>query len=675
MKKVILTLALASSAIFAYGQYYIIPPSSGNPGNVNQEDTEYPLGGGLSSGWDTVLTSSQANPTWSNIQNIPFGIDFNGDVENQFIVSSSGVLTFDVTTLKSAPSHANQSLPHTSIPNSSVCVWGLSGKGSNDYIVSKTFGTAPNRQFWVTFNNYSEPATFVNHYSYFSIVIEETTNNIYIVDQRNFGASPTLTIGIQTSGFGYQLTASPNVGPLAINDPTRADNQYYTFVQGIQPQYDASAEGLLINEFLFLGSAPYDFAMILKNHGTDTIVSVDFNYTKNGLNETDSTFSNLSIAPFASDTLMMPGTWTPTATGSYLIDSWFDQINGNTDENNSNDTVSVVSNIVNQDYLRTPIIETFTSSTSPQSLYANNHIESLLSNNGNGLTSIKYPMSWPGAGDPYHTNECKLRRQEFGITSVNSVQVDGIWGDASMILTQSDIDERFAAPAFIKLSSNYWTNNQTVNIDVTIDPLENIVGTDHSLYVAIFEKTTTQNAKNSGETEFYHVMKKMVPNQNGTSVSNLTKGVSQTFNMSYTFNGSFRLPTNAGNAINHSTEHSVEDFNDLGVIAWVQNTTSLEILQSAYALSTIGQSENAGSIPISIYPNPATDEIHIVVNQDIGNATVVLTNLQGQLLKTIEHNFNQEQELNISVNDQPSGLYIIEIQSESNSGVTRFIIE
>jgi hypothetical protein len=66
----------------------------------------------------------------------------------------------------------------------SVCVWGLQMK-AGDNIISKTFGTAPNRQHWIQFNSCSE-ANLQSGWTYWSIVLEETSNKIYIVDQRTF---------------------------------------------------------------------------------------------------------------------------------------------------------------------------------------------------------------------------------------------------------------------------------------------------------------------------------------------------------------------------------------------------------------------------------------------------------------------------------------------------------
>ena len=82
-------------------------------------------------------------------------------------------------------------------------VWGLQGTGSNDNIVTKTFGTAGGRQHWVFFSSYT-----AGSWSYWSIVMEEGTDNIYIVDQRHStAANPQITAGIQIDGSTATMVA------------------------------------------------------------------------------------------------------------------------------------------------------------------------------------------------------------------------------------------------------------------------------------------------------------------------------------------------------------------------------------------------------------------------------------------------------------------------------------
>ena len=147
-------MGLLLSLSFANAQYWRIdyPNAATNPGGLNTDD-EYPVGGGLATTWATIQGFS-ATPVWSPAQTIPFSFSFNGAAVTQFKVSTSGVLTFNTGSSMAAPAYAKASLPDATIPDQSVCIWGLAALGSNDNIVTKTFGTAPNRQLWVQFSSY-----------------------------------------------------------------------------------------------------------------------------------------------------------------------------------------------------------------------------------------------------------------------------------------------------------------------------------------------------------------------------------------------------------------------------------------------------------------------------------------------------------------------------------------
>ena len=150
MKRILTLLSVVLSALTVHAQYYYLPSTTnGNPGGLNA-DSEYPVGGGLSTTWTSISSPNASTPQWSSINAIPFSFDFNGSAVTHYKVSTSGVLTFD-TAAVTPPSYTKGTLPNAGIPDKSVCIWGLAGPGANDIIVKKTFGSAPNRQHWVFF--------------------------------------------------------------------------------------------------------------------------------------------------------------------------------------------------------------------------------------------------------------------------------------------------------------------------------------------------------------------------------------------------------------------------------------------------------------------------------------------------------------------------------------------
>jgi hypothetical protein len=306
-------------------------------------------------------------------------------------------------------------------------------------------------------------------------------------------------------------------------------------------------------------------------------------------------------------------------------------------------------------------------------------MEALFNATGNDgeQTSIKYQMSWPGAGDPYFTLEGQDRRTYYSVSSVPNVAIDGGWNNNGNSLTQGIMDQYKGIPSFIEMDVRHIANgqSQTVNIDVNADFLNALSGSTNTLHVAIVENITYQNIGTNGETEFHHVMKKMLPDASGTTIGAQPKGM-KTWKFSYTFNGNFRVPNNASDPINHATEHSIENFANIGVVAWIQNNSTKEVYQSASNMQEIGIDENLGAIDFNIFPNPAKDFLNIRFNENANNVKIELINALGQTVYTevIDNTYSGESaELNTSSLKQ--GIYIVKIASEGKLTSKKLVIE
>ena len=101
--------------------------------------------------------------------------------------------------------------------------------------------------------------------------------------------------------------------------------------------------------------------------------------------------------------------------------------------------------------------------------------------------------------------------------------------------------------------------------------------------MAIIENQTEQNTGTNGMTEFHHVMKKMVPNQDGTELDDLVRGEEVTLQFDYTFQGEYDDETGYSNPVDHSSAHTVEEFTDLSVVVFIQDNESWDVLQSAWS--------------------------------------------------------------------------------------------
>lgn len=671
MRKIYLLVLLLASSLVGFGQYYYIPPvNPGNPGGLNNEDAEFPLGSGLPATWTTLLGPSNATPVWSPAATIPFAFNFNGNPVTQYKVSSSGVLTF-TTGATAVPGYTNAALPNAGIPDASVLIWGIAGTGGNDNIVTQTFGTAPNRQHWVFFTSYT-----AGSWSYWSIVLEEGTNDIYIVDMRHStSATVAVTAGIQINGTSAtSVTGSPSLANLAGASSADDDNYAYRFVFGTQPAYDMSAIGTTVPNFLITGQAPFTMDADFSNLGTATINTFDFNYRVDGGTTVTNAVSPAAIAPLNSANVASPQTWTPAAAGTYSIDIWASNLNGNADLNMGNDTFSFDVTVVDTFLQRRAFFETYTSSTCPPCVPANQNLEGLFNDpiNADKVTSLKFQMSWPGNGDPYYTAEAGVRRSYYSISSIPRVEIDGGYDQNGNNVTQNDLDDAYNIPSFVGLDAEFvrsGPNGETIDVDVDINPIADISSNDLVLYVAIFEYETVNNVGSNGETEFAHVMKKMLPDENGTLIAPLVNGVPVSQNTSWTFNGSYRLPADANSPINHGTEHSVEQFSDLGVAVWLQDINTKEVFQSGYGVDmtmvAVEESMEDGLHAIA-YPNPTNGKVNLAVTTaELSDLHLVVRNALGQavIVRDLEGVASGKHIYPLDISGFEGGLYFYEVKA------------
>ncbi len=321
----------------AFSQYYYLPAQLENPRELNK-DGEGTFSNLSQLGWNSVQATSSTD-VWSSNQTIPFNFMFNGSARTSYKVSTTGVLTFDVAA-SAVPSSSNGSLPNASIPDNSICAWGLEVSGSNDHIASKTFGTAPNRQHWVSFLSASNPNESQSNYTYWSIVLEETSGRVYVVDQQHRRA-PDLTVGIQLNGTSaISHPGSPNVGNLAGNSSSTSDNVFYTFAPGAQPGFDLAKVRLIMNDVIALPTAPFDIYGTFINLGFAQVNDVEINYSINGGAAVTANISGLTIAKFATSNILHPTKWTPSSLGNYNIKMWVSKINGSVDADLTNDTIN-----------------------------------------------------------------------------------------------------------------------------------------------------------------------------------------------------------------------------------------------------------------------------------------------------------------------------------------------
>lgn len=205
----------------------------------------------------------------------------------------------------------------------------------------------------------------------------------------------------------------------------------------------------------------------------------------------------------------------------------------------------------------------------------------LINANPTKVVSIKYQTNWPGT-DPMNAqtqSDVAPRVSYYNVTGVPWGALDGTahtgssYTGALANLNQAKIDNRYAVPSPFSMTVTHTPSSDydSVSISVTITASQNFSTTGSNtltLHTAIIEKEIKFDIPpgSNGETVFHGVMRKMLPNGNGTSLpTSWTNGQSQTI--------TFDVPIPS----------YIYDLNQLAVAAFVQENGSKEIHQAGYS--------------------------------------------------------------------------------------------
>ena len=422
---------------------------------------------------------------------------------------------------------------------------------------------------------------------------------------------------------------------------------------------DIAGRAMTTSPSLILANGPFIISGDLQNMGSNTVTSMDINYSVDGGATVTENVSGLSLATGDYYSFNHGTPWSPSA-GTYNIDIWATNINGSADMDTSNDMASGSVTVFANGDIKRPMLESFTSSTCGPCVAGNQNVSAVLAAYSDDQYSmLKYQMSWPGSGDPYYTLEGGDRRTYYNVNAVPDFILDGnVWQGNSSSVTGSQIDAVMANPAFVSLSSYHVMDGQTIDFTVSINPLGDFAG-PLTLYSAVFEYMTYNNVGSNGETQFSHVMKKMVPGSTGFSLGSLTDGQTVVENFSHTFQGAYTLPPDANNPIDHMTQHSVEDFSNLGVVTWIQDDATKEILQSTVSVESFTNIEEKQTTELMVFPNP-TENMATISFEGIqgSDVSIELYNLLGELIVsetyTSQSNFDY---YNLDVSTVNNGIY------------------
>jgi hypothetical protein len=240
---------------------------------------------------------------------------------------------------------------------------------------------------------------------------------------------------------------------------------------------------------------------------------------------------------------------------------------------------------------RIPLHEEFSGANCGPCEQAAENMERVFDEFPDQYTMVSYQMG----SDKYITEECKRRRffylppgaEQY---SIPQVWVDGVHGfhpneiNADEGYLAANFEEYRSVPSQMKLEATYSIDGQTVETDIKVVAGGDFPSEELRLHVAIVESRTVNNVGINGQTEFHNVLKKMLPGHLGTVLRPMIAGDSDELNLSFAFQGEYNADTGMRDMVDHATEHTVENFDNLQVVVWVQDTWTRAVHQSTAAV-------------------------------------------------------------------------------------------
>ena len=297
--------------------------------------------------------------------------------------------------------------------------------------------------------------------------------------------------------------------------------------------------------------------------------------------------------------------------------------------------ISTLTTTLSAQSQRLVLTEEFTQASCAPCASQNPTFNALLHANVDKITSIKYQTSWPGI-DPMNADNPVEVQARANLYSVNGLMatLDGTlipndcnyYLGAPACLDQEEIDAAYAFPARFDIMVEASLVNGVLEVTTDVLCTQEVAG-NLKLMVVLIEKVIDWGTApgSNGEVVFYNVMKKFLPGVNGIALGNFwSSGTSETYTETINID-----------------EINVYSFDELAVVAFVQDLTTREIYQTGTDMVidiTSGYDNSAAPSGISGLP------ISICSGEQTLSPIVNLTNRGNNTLNsaTISYNINGE---------------------------------
>ncbi|KOY85676.1 hypothetical protein AD998_05485 [bacterium 336/3] len=310
------------------------------------------------------------------------------------------------------------------------------------------------------------------------------------------------------------------------------------------------------------------------------------------------------------------------------------------------------------------LLEHFTNAGAPEVGAEDSFINNIANTQVESI-DIRYHAGFPNQDDPFNednTADPSARALFYGVSQIPRTTRDG----ETFTAKYSTIDpllieyqKRSLKPSPFEISIAFGNNPvELLNVGASVRAVEDF-NKPIIVRMAVIEKQIDGNVVGLAGNTFRNVVKRLLPDAAGVRVNTVwTKNVTQTtVNQSYNPLGFYNK-------------------NQMAVIVFIQDETTKEIYQAAYAEPTtipggITSIEDQLNDQIFLYPNPAKDKVYLKT-QNLGKLTYQVYDGLGKIVAQGEFNEDNHE---FDIQKYASGLYMIRlVDSKGNMGNKKLII-
>jgi len=311
---------------------------------------------------------------------------------------------------------------------------------------------------------------------------------------------------------------------------------------------------------------------------------------------------------------------------------------------------------------RLVLLEHFANTSTVQSSTATGMVNDIALKNPEDVINIQYHTNFPGTDPYYYDNpgDASARILFYGLSKAPFTFLDGgndIENYANSfdyrlaVIDSNDVSRRSLIDPYFSISIVPTLSDNILKVNTTIKAVKNIVSENVTLYLAVTEKQNNDVTGANGETVFYNVFRKFIPDAGGISLkTNWAKGdVEEISDKSWKIS-------------------KIKDNSDIEVVAFIQNANTKELYQATSdIISDITVGIDVHSIgdkgSFTVYPNPATERITVSFNDQLGSDTDIrIYDLRGIVIRSYRVESGSS-EYTIENPGFRGGIYLIRVSS------------